>query len=235
MEKEKELTYIYRFHRGGRPEKEFTVTLDAETLMLVRPEKKKFPDWTRLEYEKCSNCPLNEQDSPRCPAAEALAEPIDYFKDRISHDEYDIEILSAGRMYKKTTALQYGASSLMGLLMAVSGCPVMGELRPMARLHLPFSSLEETLYHAISMYLFAQYFKSRQGGKPDWDLKNLMKIYEDIEKVNDGFTKRIRGIHTEDAGLNAIVHLDCYRRFASLSILENDLKQISRYFEKPIS
>ena len=92
--------------------------------------------------------------------------------------------------------------------------------------------MEETLYRVISMYLFAQYFESRQGESPDWDLKRLVKIYEDVEKVNDGFTKRIKNIHTEDASLNAIVHLDCYRRFANQSILETDLKQIGRYFEK---
>ena len=92
--------------------------------------------------------------------------------------------------------------------------------------------MEETLYHVISMYLFAQYFEYRRGGNPDWDLKRLVNIYEDVAKVNDGFTKRIKSIHTEDAGLNAIIHLDCYRRFANQSILETDLQQISRYFEK---
>ena len=232
MSNEGKLTYIYRFRREGRLEKEFVIDLDPETLTLLRREKADVPDWTRLNYEKCSNCPLNEKETPRCPAAEALAGPIDYFKDRVSFDEYEIEITAAGRIYKKTTAMQYGASALMGLLMAVSGCPVMGQLKPLARTHLPFSSMEETLYRVISMYLFAQYFEYRRGGNPDWDLKRLVKIYEDVEKVNDGFTKRIRGIHTEDAGLNAIVHLDCFRRFANQSILETDLKQISRYFEK---
>ncbi len=92
--------------------------------------------------------------------------------------------------------------------------------------------MEETLYRVISMYFFSQYFEARSGGTPDWDLKRLVKIYEDVEKVNDGFTKRIQALHTEDAGLNAIVHLDCYRRFANQLILETDLQQIRRYFEK---
>jgi hypothetical protein len=232
MGEEKRLTYTYRFRREGRLEKEFVVELNAETLQLIRPENKEFPEWTRLEYEKCSNCPLNEKDSPRCPAAEALHEPIQYFKDRISYEEYELEIVAAERTYTKTTALQYGASALMGLLMAVSGCPVMGQLKAMARIHLPFSSMEETLYRVISMYLFAQLFEYRKGGKPDWDLKQLVKIYEDVAQVNDGFTRRIKKIHTEDSGLNAIVHLDCYRRFANHSILDTDLKQISRYFER---
>ncbi len=232
MNQEKKLSYIYRFHREGRLEKEFAVDLDPGTLTILREEKTDLPDWTRLDYQKCSNCPLNEKDSPRCPAAEVLAEPIDYFKDRLSYEEYDIEIIAAERIYRKTGALQYGASSLMGLLMAISGCPVMAQLKPMARTHLPFSSMEETLYRIISMYLMAQYFEAQRSGNPDWDLKQLLKIYEDVEKVNDGFTKRIKSIHTEDAGLNAVTHLDCYRRFANQSILETNLKQISRYFEK---
>ena len=230
MSEVKKLTYTYRFLREGRLEKEFSVQLNAETLTYIRPENQTLPDWTLLEYEKCSNCPLNEKDSPRCPAAIALVEPIEYFKDKISFDEYDIEIVTAERTYKKTTAMQYGASALMGLLMAVSGCPVMGRLKPMARIHLPFSSMEETLYRAISMYLFAQYFESRKGGKPDWDLKRLIEIYEGIAQVNDAFMKRIKKTHIQDSGLNAIVHLDCYRRFANHSILDTDLNQISRYF-----
>ena len=92
MSSGKKLTYIYRFRRAGRVEKEFVIDLDAETLTLLPQAKTDFPDWTRLEHEKCSNCPLNEKDTPRCPAAVALAEPINYFKDRVSFDEYEIEI-----------------------------------------------------------------------------------------------------------------------------------------------
>ncbi len=231
MTEEKKLTYLYRFLREGRLEKEFKVELNAETLTLIQPAKKNLPDWTRLEYEKCSNCPLNEKDSPHCPAATAIEEPIQFFKDKVSYDEYEFEIIAAERTYKKTTALQYGASAIFGLLMAVSGCPVMGRLKPMARIHLPFSSMEETLYRVISMYLFAQYFESRKGGSPDWSLKRLIEIYEAVAQVNDGFMKRIKKIHTQDSGLNAIVHLDCYRRFANHSILDTDLDHISRYFE----
>ena len=37
--------------------------------------------------------------------------------------------------------------------MALSGCPVLEQLKPMARFHLPFASVEETIYRAASMYL----------------------------------------------------------------------------------
>ncbi len=232
MEEKKKLKYIYRFKRGRHLEKEFVIELEADTLRLVPVERKEYPDWTRLDYEKCSHCPLNSQDSPRCPAAVAVIDAIDFFKDRTSYDEYEIEVIVPERVYRKTTALQYGASALTGLLMAVSGCPVMGRLKPMARTHLPFGSMEETLYRAISMYFFEQYFKLKRGEAADWDLKRLVEIYNDVEKVNKGFLKRIKAVHTEDSGLNGIVHLDCYVRFANMAILDCDLQQISRYFEK---
>jgi len=53
--------------------------------------------------------------------------------------------------------------------------PIFEKLKPMVRFHLPFASIEETKYRAISMYLLAQYFLYQQGSQPDWDLKNWLR------------------------------------------------------------
>jgi hypothetical protein len=102
--------------------------------------------------------------------------------------------------------------------MVTSGCPIFEKLKPMVRFHLPFASIEETKYRAISMYLLAQYFLYQQGSQPDWDLKKLAEAYENIRVVNESFCKRLRTIEGKDANLNAVVVLDIFADSVNFSI-----------------
>lgn len=80
--------------------------------------------------------------------------------------------------------MQNAATSLIGIYMVTSSCPIIDKLRPMVRFHTHFTNNKETKYRTISMYLFAQYFLFKQGKQPDWDLKNFSVIYDDINMVN---------------------------------------------------
>ncbi len=93
----------------------------------------------------------------------------------------------------------------------------MDKLRPMVFTHLPFSSLEETLFRAISMYLLAQYFRDQQGQPPDWKLENFTKIYEDIAQVNQSFTKRLLSINPRGRQLERAGRAGLFRHRAGLS------------------
>jgi hypothetical protein len=106
----------------------------------------------------------------------------------------------------------------------------MDKLRPMVYTHLPFSSLEETLYRAASMYLLAQYFRAQEGKTPDWKLEDFTKIYEDIATVNQHFTKRILSINPRDASLNALVGLDCFASAAAFSSIEDTMREYEPLF-----
>ena len=121
-------------------------------------------------------------------------------------------------------------SSLIGIFMSTSGCPVMDKLRPMVRTHLPFATLEETVIRSLSMYLLAQYFIAKRGGKPDWDMRDLVKIYADVRIVNDHFFKRIAKIQIQDASLNAVVHLDCFANFTNSTLVEQGLDEVEKMF-----
>jgi hypothetical protein len=118
----------------------------------------------------------------------------------------------------------------MGLYMVTSGCPIMDKLRPMVYTHLPFSSLEETLYRAASMYLFAQYFRQQEGKRPDWKLEDFAKIYEDIATVNQSFTKRLLSINPRDASLNGLVGLDCFASVAAFSTAAETVQEFESLF-----
>lgn len=222
-----EIHYKFTFDTGIK--KDFKIQLDKETLGLIAPPKERYPEWTTLKFSKCSHCPLNEDEHVRCPIAANLVDFIDFFKDLVSFHETDIIIETKERNYTKHTDIQNGTTSLIGIYMVTSGCPVMDKLRPLVRFHLPFATVAENIYRSISMYLFAQYFIEKQGKQPDWKLEKLGDFYKDISKVNMGFSERFNKIVVEDASLNAIAHLDCFAQgitFSLEDLNEESLKSI---------
>ncbi|MEE8424360.1 MAG: hypothetical protein V3S11_00950, partial [Elusimicrobiota bacterium] len=168
------LEIVYRFTFMNKTVQEFKTVLDGWNLS-VRPAKRtSYPEWTRLKVAQCSNCPLNEKTNAHCPVALNLSDVIEYFKDHISSDKCELEILTSARTYKKKVSVAEAASALFGLRMATSGCPIMDKMKPMVRTHLPFPTLEETLYRMLGMYLISQYFRVQDGKKPDWEMKGLV-------------------------------------------------------------
>ncbi|OGJ45029.1 MAG: hypothetical protein A2233_03410 [Candidatus Kerfeldbacteria bacterium RIFOXYA2_FULL_38_24] len=80
------------------------------------------------------------------------------------------------------------------------------------------------------MYLTAQYLRSKKVKTPDWELKNLVKIYDGIHLVNKSFSSRLKSIKIEDAMANALVGLDCFASYIKFSIDENTLVEIEPAF-----
>jgi hypothetical protein len=224
------LTIVYEFRLHDGKMKQFSVRLQKPSLQFIAEQTTTVRGWTKLTHHQCPNCPLLAKAHPNCPIALNLVDVIESFKDSLSIDEAEITIRSESREYHKRSTVQYGIGSLMGLYMVTSGCPIMDKLRPMVYTHLPFSSLEETLYRAASMYLFAQYFRQRDGKTPDWKLKDFAKIYEDIATVNHSFSKRLLSVNPRDASLNALVGLDCFASAAVFSTLEENLREFEPLF-----
>ncbi|MFH1723857.1 MAG: hypothetical protein ABII00_04455 [Elusimicrobiota bacterium] len=224
------IRFHYKFTFIDGTVKEFEVALDAKTLSLVKERKDSYPGWTRLSACKCPNCPLSEADHPRCPAAVNLADVVDFFKDSLSSETVDVEITTAARTYTKRTPLYSAVSGLVGLLMPASGCPMLEKLKPMVRTHLPFATLKETLYRMVSMYMMAQYFQAKRGKAPDWRMTGLIKLLEDLRMVNRSFCERLYDICSEDATLNAVVHLDCFADNAIFFLQKKGLEEFERSF-----
>lgn len=223
------IKYIFKFE--DNTQKEFPIRLNRKTLGLITPPPNNPPSWTALTCFQCPHCPLKPATTPHCPIALNIIDLINYFCQSMSIEVLDVDIHTEERNYSKNAmSLQMAISSLIGIYMVTSGCPIMDKLRPMVRFHLPFASMEETTYRAMSMYLIAQFLLSKENKKTDWELKKLNTLYEDINGVNIAFSKRLRELHIEDASLNAIVRLSCFASTINLSLSEDILDDIKELF-----
>ena len=225
------ITYEYKFIFPDGNEKNFIINLDDKMLNLIEKKEDIYPEWTKLDYYQCPNCPFKKKTTPLCPIAKNIVPMIDLFKNIISYEEAEVIIKANERDYSKKTTAQKGLSALLGIYMVTCGCPIMEKLKPMVYSHLPFASLEETAYRVLSMYLLAQFFLKRKGKKPDWKLKKLTKIYEEIEILNTAFAKRLAHIEIQDATLNAIVILSNFGNFVNFALTENRLDRIEMLFQ----
>ena len=205
---EETIKYFYIFRLADGTIKRFDISLDARTLNYIPPGNQTPPEWAKLSYYKCSPCTLDETAHEFCTIASNIGEVVNAFKDSASYENAHVLIMTKARDISKSTTIQEGMSSLLGLYMVTSGCPVMEKLKPLVRYHLPFSTIDESVYRIVSMYLFAQYYLKGKGKKPDWELKKLADIYENIRLVNAGMSERLKNAASRDASISAVANLD---------------------------
>jgi len=220
--------YEFIFPDGRK--KTFPIYLNPNTLELITPSREPLPAWAKLDCCQCPNCPLDIKIHPFCPVAKNLLPLIEVFSCDLSYREVKVTVRTEPRDYQKTVPLQTALRSLFGIYMATSGCPVLDKLRPLAFTHLPFATAKETVYRAISMYVMAQFFIQRRGGKPDLELKGLERIYKEIEIVNQAFHKRLSTTRIQDATLNAVCSLNCYAQFTEMALSSDQIKEIEALF-----
>jgi len=230
--KPSEVALAYTFAFGDGSVRRFTARLDYETLGMIAPEKTDLPPWTELSFCKCPNCPLDEAAHPRCPIAVNLVEVVEVFKDSLSYEEVDVRVEAHGRTYVKRTSLQQGVSSLIGIFMVTSGCPILNRLRPMVDTHLPFMSADESTYRMISTYLTAQFFRHKAGKPADWEMKDLLRFLSECRETNSAFCRRLQSLGVRDASLNAMSILNAMGEITSLSIETFDMNRWQRIFEE---
>ncbi len=211
------LPYRYTFEFEDGTLKQFETRLDARTLELLPQRELPKPEWTKLKYCQCENCPLGDEVE-YCPVAVNLSELVETFKDFTSYVNTRVVVKAPERTYEEDTTLQQGLSSIVGLYMVTSNCPIMDQLRPMVRFHLPFATSEETLYRAVSMYLTKQYYAMRRGETPDWELEKLAQIYSAISVVSAGMSQRLKQASTKDANVNALIILSTFGETVGVSL-----------------
>ena len=222
--------FLYHFRFKDRPVKNYNVSLASESLSLISPALTvKTPDWVRLQYKQCRGCPLKPDRHANCPIAVNIAELVESFKMIISYDDCLVICETKERIYSKKTSVMEGLTTIFGIIMATSDCPVMEFLKPMARFHLPFATIEETMVRAASMYLLAQYFKDKDQPGIKFDFNVLERHYQKVQRVNEGLLERITSISSEDADVNAMVTLHSLSQFLSMEIGYN-LNQLEYIF-----
>jgi hypothetical protein len=188
----------------------FDLFFDAADFQLVNPHPPQLPFWTELGHHQCENCPLRVAEQSHCPAAVQLVAVIERLGRLVSYDQVHVDVHTAERVVSQETTAQQALSSLLGLIIATSGCPKTSFLRPMARFHLPLASEAETVFRSAAAYALAQIIKAGNGGNADVAFTGLKHAYEELHKVNRGLARRIGSATANDPARNAVVLLDAY-------------------------
>ena len=108
--------------------------------------------------------PAASAQTAQCPAALRMADLLDWSASLSSFDQVELTVITGERTTTARTTAQRAISSLMGLLIATSGCPQTAFCVPMARFHLPLANEMETAYRAASHVPAGAVFVERKGG-----------------------------------------------------------------------
>ncbi|MBF0102301.1 MAG: hypothetical protein HQK77_15475 [Desulfobacterales bacterium] len=194
----------YEFRIKNERLKLFKINLDLQTISLIPVPQHNVPDWCRLNYCQCECCPLDKSSRLFCPIAVNIAHLVEEFKDMISHQTCIVRCMTPERTYQKKTTIMEALSSIFGIIMATSNCPIMEFLKPMARFHLPFATVEEQMVRSLSLYLLGEYFENKDKSEIHFDTKKFDQHYQKVMILNKGFISRIKAVAKKDADVNAI-------------------------------
>ena len=219
----------YGFQMPDQSRENFKFELSANNLELQGSIPRCLPPWTKLEFHKCPNCPLEPAKHSHCPLAANIYNIVQRFDGLNSYDEITVEVATRQRLIAQRTTAQMGISSMMGLVIAASGCPHTAFFKPMAWFHLPLASEEETLFRATSLYLLAQYYSKKDGRSADFEFEGLARIYQNMQTVNCAIAHRLREATANDSSVNAIVILDSFAQMIPFAI-EESLEELHYLF-----
>lgn len=217
----KKIIYLFRLESGVGHR--FDVEFDRP---LARGD---LPEWTRLDADKCPNCPLASAPEARCPAAADLVPMVERFSALSSIDRVDVHVVTPQYEARKRTDTQTALSALMGLILATSACPILGRMRPLAHMHMPFATATETVYRIVSMHLLGCFLRGEPVG-----LHGLHEFFSEIDRLNHAFFARLNRAVQRDAGLNALLTLHSRSMLASMSI-DAEMENIRAWFQPPLA
>ena len=219
----------YRFNLTQELEEVFRLSLDPETLVPIGNLPDELSPWTRLDFFQCPNCPLTVNDCAHCPAAAHLVSLVQRFSQVLSYEDVRVDVVTKERQISQRMAAQRGVGSLMGLIMAVSGCPNMEFFRPMARFHVPWASEQETMFRAASTYLLTKYMIMGSESQATLELDGLVRVYKTVHEVNRAFIERLHEGSGLDSIVNALVILDTYTLTLPFAV-RNSLEELRHLF-----
>ena len=214
----KKVIYLFRLESGVGHR--FDVEFDRP------PAGGDLPEWTRLDADKCPHCPLPNAPDAHCPAAADLVPLVEKFSALSSIDRIDVHVVTPQYEARKRTDTQTALRALMGLILATGACPILGRMRPLAHMHMPFATTTEMVYRIVSMHLFGCFLRGEPAG-----LEGLDGFFSDIDRLNHAFFGRLKRAVQRDAGINALVALHSHSTLASLSI-KPEMENIRVWFQQ---
>lgn len=217
----------YRFDLPDGSEKRVDLCFDAADFRLTNAVPAEPPFWTELKFSQCANCPLSADEHSHCPSALHMAPAVESLKELVSFDTVGVTVTQAERTMHAETSAQQALSSVLGLIMATSGCPWTDRLRPMARFHLPFASEAETVYRSVCMFLLA---RCLAGAGDSSGFAELRRLYENLHVVNRDMSRRLGAATRTDPARNAMALLDSYTTLLPAA-LETSLQELKPLFD----
>lgn len=227
------VSIVYEISIPKHEDKTFALELDERTFVRVDPPMAPPPDWVKLSFHQCSNCPLSNDNHLMCPLALRLVDVVEYGNSLASYQKVHVTVTTSQRSITKNTTAQAALSSLMGLISATSDCPHTRFLRPMARFHLPFADNQETVYRIVSMYLLGQYFSHKRDEPFDYALEELEARYQDLHTLNLYIAKRLISVAVEDSAINALTKLDTFSLVLTREIRDSLRKLEPLFYQEP--
>ena len=174
---------------------------------------------------------MKENEYEHCPVAKNMYKMIEATKDSLSYEEAEIMVKTSERTYFLKQDIQTGLFSILGLVMASSDCPHFHFLKPLARFHLPFSSIEETHFRVLGSHLLDQYFKKESGEEFNFDINEITQNYEKLMVVNSGLLARVRSVSSKDATANAFTVLNIFAQMFNSSF-STDFSSLKSLYTK---
>lgn len=222
------MVVTYRIEAEDGSREEFALDISLPAVELAPPPAKGLPDWTRLDYHQCEHCPLKPRQSPYCPVAAQLVDYGQRMGRAVSYKKVKLTVDQEGKHLTAEVPAHEALRSVLGLVMATSGCPHMKFFKALARYHQPLADMELTILRSMSFYLLHQYFR---GTKPlDWDTSfaGLIEIYKAAQEVNRGLANRLRQAQVFKE-LNWLAELDTFAAMMPLTV-ERSLLKAKTYF-----
>ncbi len=209
---------------------QYEVDIDPNTLEHAAPLQAA-PDWCKLENEKCAHCPLSQTVTEYCPLARRIA-PVLELPNHPAYEKVQLKVHKGNVTIESLTTVQEAYQSLIGLIMATSGCPHTGFFKPMAWFHVPFSSQDETLFRACATFLLFQFFDP-VGPENENHFSDLKQIYQDVHRVNIHIAKRLKQASASQSTLNALTVLDIFAQ-SFLPTLNESLQELEFLFKPSV-
>jgi hypothetical protein len=222
-----QLRIRYRFDLPDGSKRHVDLNFAAADFRLSNPTPIDPPFWTELKFSQCANCPLSTAEHAHCPAALHMAPAVESLKALVSFDVVGVTVTQPERTVHAETTAQQAMSSVLGLIMATSGCPWTDRLRPMARFHLPFASEAETVYRSVCMFLLA---RELVGAGDSHGFAQLTDLYENLHVVNRDMSRRLGAATRTDPARNAMALLDSYTTLLPAA-LESSLQELKPLFD----
>lgn len=128
-----------------------------------------YPEWARLEFNRCPECPL-DPSVKWCPAAVSIAGLLDCFiAKKMSYDEVRFEIRREGVTWNSTGPVQDVMGLLMVYRMWLSGCPRLVYNWSFYKFFSPRFSIEKVIFQYLTTRLIVSEISRKTGENPDFE------------------------------------------------------------------